>query len=440
MKYQKYVLGSADPVLHHTDIEIGLALKAALLVKPRIILPQPVVLDGDGFRDILDTKEAGSSDPRVGVRSIEALTSTSDKLSEGKPILSITDFENTKTGLDFFKSWAGVEGGWRTDAVYSSTLSNSIDTSKTAQELLSLYPAFGKGVKAIDRIFIRNGAVERVPQTHLKEFRSGLEEGLQEWLKNRQGNGKTTAEVKQLAEYLLNKIKTTDNVSRSFVIRECQAKVGKDIYHREFRNREYLTFRDELIDRTWRIAHGRSVSGDLWEGFQRDVSSLRRILPWFRTDPRRLRSITLPYMGKYLNEVSIKEILALRSNDNYLNQLRGLQQAMAKADTGPEEDLCESFLDQLAEAFPSSRGKSPKQKRVTISNISGSTGMTAAAVVTLVSLFQASVPPDAIMLGDLALIGGGFGYVVFAGLARFASSTLSPLRRQFKAFGLQLVK
>ncbi len=429
-----YILGPADPVLRHSATEIALALKAAVLTKPRVIMQPALVLDSLGIQDILFhnvTKPSG-----VGIETIKELTSASDSFSAGKPVLSLATHKELKNGAEYFEAWSGVRGRLRKDPVYSSTLSRSIDPSKSPKEVLESTPRFQVGVDAIDNIFIKNHAVEKATFDFRKDFRLALEKSLQDYVES---DGKP--ELKLLSCHLLNKIRETEEFSRSFIIRECKKFVKQDIYGAEFKDLTYRAFREGVVDQNWRFSHAEAIQGNSWEGFQEKPSVLKSVFPfWYHTVPFKLKMMELPYAGKYLSEVAVEDILKLRNDEGYLNQLKALRRALRNSKTGKlSKDYFEEFLDKLSEAFPSSKGRSPKQKLVRVAAIPAGIGWSADIGVRMLSTLLVNIDPNAILLGDLAWVGGSAASVAIIGISRKASEAPS-LTREFKAFGMRLVK
>lgn len=429
-----YLFGPADPVIRCSAAEIGLSLKAAILTRPRIILQPASVLDSQGMQDILYKNEMKPAE--VGIETIRKLTSSTDRFSLGKPILSLATHEELKNGNEHFEAWSGIHGRLRKDPVYSSTLSEPLDPNMSLQEVLRLVPRFKVGVDAIDNIFIRNAAVEKATVGYQKDFRPALEESLKNYV---EGGGKP--ELNRLSNYLLSRIEETEDCSRSFIIRECEEFVGQDIYSAKFTDSTYRAFREALIDQNWRFSHAKAIKGNSWESFQEKISVFKRVFShWHRSAPLENMTFELPYAGRYLSETSVEDILKLRTDEDYLKQLRAIQWALQKSKTGKlSKEHFEVLLQKLAEAFPSSKGKSPKQKLVKIAAISACIGWGADIGVRTLSTLLVNTDPDAILLGDLAGIGSSIASAAIIGISSRASET-PPLKRDFKAFGMRLVE
>jgi len=429
---QAYLLGPADPVLRHSSSDIELSLKASLLVKPRVSLVPAMVFDAKGIQDILYRVPQRAEE--IGPSDIHTLVVTKDLMSQNKPLLTVTAMGKASTGIEFFEEWSGLGGHFRKDPVYSSTLSDVIDTNQSTESYLRRYPRFQLGVEAIDKVFIEEGAIDVVHQTYAEPFKQAL------WADLQSVADAGSPQIKPLAYHLLGKLDEPDSLSRSFIARECQQFLGFDIYHHQYAVRNLLAFREEIIDRNWRISHASSVGGNLWDGFQRKVSIMKRLFPRWYQASLPLETVEIPYEGKYLSEISLKQILELRDDIGYLNQLKAIQDALARSKNHKLElSAFAHFLDKLAEKFPSAKGDSPRKKIVKLAPIPAALGWTADVGVKLLSLKLAQLPPDVIVVGDLIGGAGSLLSVAISGLARRASDK-PTLTRQFKAFGIRLAK
>jgi len=429
---QSYLLGSADPALRHRGSDIEQLLKAALLVKPRVTVTPAMVFDAEGMQDILYRVPQESAE--IGLDAVRTLAVTKDRLSQYKPLLTVTATGKASTGVELFEEWSGLSKRFRKDPVYSSTLSDVIDTSQSTESYLRRCSRFQLGVETIDHVFIEAGAIDVVQQSYQEPFKRALRANLESVA------DAGAPQMRPLACHLLGKLDKPDSLSRSLVARECQRFLGFDIYHRQCTRKNYLAFREEIIDRNWRISHASSVGGNLWDGFQRRASILKRLVPpWYQVPPA-LDSVEIPYEGKYLSEISVKQILELRDDNDYLNQLKAIEDVLARSKTHKlDQSAFAGFLDKLAEKFPSARGDSPRKKIVKLAWIPAASGWTADVGVRLLSPLLAQLDPDVIVLGDLIAGAGSVLSVAIWGLARRASDE-TPLTRQFKAFGIRLAK
>jgi hypothetical protein len=429
---QSYLLGPADPVLRHSSSDIELSLKASLLVKPRVSLVPAMVFDAKGIQDIL--YRVPQRPEEIGPSDIRTLAVTKDLLSQNRPLLTVTAMGKASTGIEFFEEWSGLGGRFRKDPVYSSTLSDVIDTNQSTESYLRHYPRFQQGVETIDKVFIEAGAIDVVHQTYEEPFKRALRADLE----NVADAG--SPQMRPLACHLLGKLDEPDSLSRSFIVKGCQQFLGVDIYHHQYAGRNLLAFREEIIDRNWRISHASSVGGNLWDGFQRKAGILKRLVPlWYRASLP-LETVEIPYEGKYLSEISLKQILELRDDNDYLNQLKAIQDVLARSKTHKlDQSAFARFLDKLAEKFPSAKGDSPRKKMIKLARIPAAFGWTADVGVKLLSPILAQLAPDVIVLGDIIAGAGSLVSVAIWGLARRASDE-PTLTRQFKAFGIRLAK